>query len=119
MYTIPLESNIEKLKGNSVVQICYTVNSVSVFFENIGFIGIEGSFLFTDGNKHVNVDDFFPLKEDWGLLHLLEKKLINIEIDSERTDLTLYFEENKSLTLFGNPQYESYSINIDGRRIIV
>jgi hypothetical protein len=119
MYKIPLDANIERLIGHPIIQICFTLSSISIFFEKGRFITMECSFVLTEGTKQVSVEEVYPVKKEWGLLSLLEKKLINIQIDDDRTSLALYFEDNKTLKLLADPMYESYFINIDDNEIII
>lgn len=117
MYKIPSDFNSERLCGQTITQICYGINTISIMID-IGYIGFEGSFVFKNNGERVEVDEIYPAK-DWGLLNLLEKKITNIEIDSERTILTLHVEDNMLLSLIGTPFYESFSVKIDGKEFIV
>lgn len=118
MYKIPEDFNLNALIGTNVQQICFTINGVCLFFEGVGFVQIEHSFQITCKNIVLN-EMVSPVTKDNGLLVLLEKKVINIEVENNRTKLIILFEENISLELDSNASYESFSINIAGNEIIV
>lgn len=125
MYTIPINFDLNTLRGSIIIQICFTANTITFFFEKagsfekIGFINTEGSFAFLQKGKRSYYEEICPVQHDYGLLKLLEKKVIRAYTDEKRNDLTLEFEENMSLELIGNEVYESYTININGERIII
>ena len=119
MYSIPNDFDIKQIIGQAIVQVCYSINTISIHFERTGFITIEGSFTYFNGNKNIVIDELFPLRNDHGLLNLLETKVVDVSIDTNRTMLTICFAENHSLMLIGIPEFESYIICFDGIEIRV
>lgn len=119
MYTIPTKFDLNIFKDIKVIQICFTINTFSLFFEKIGFISIEGDFSFLcDGKKNI-YKEIHPITSDLRILKILEKKVSKIYVNSKRNHLTLEFEGNMILELLGNEMYESYVLNINGEKIIV
>lgn len=74
MYKIPESFDISVLKSEIVSQIVFGLNFVALFF-NKGYIQISGSFSFGYFGKQFNYDEVYPVKDDFGLLQILEKKL--------------------------------------------
>ena len=123
MYTIPKNFNLDNLKEATISQVAFSLNTISLFFdisfENIGFITIEGFFSFSYGNKKSYYEEIYPIKKDFGLLKLLGKKVIQIQINKKRDVVILEFEDKIILELMSNEMYESYTIDINGSQIIV
>jgi hypothetical protein len=117
MYKIPENFNISQLKGEVIFQIAFGLNFVSLFFDK-GYINIEGSF-FISINNQKNQFNVYPIQNDFGLLQLLEKKIIEAETNIERDRLVLLFENEYSIELVGDIGYESYTIRIGEDEIIV
>ena len=118
MYKIPIDIDILKLQNDVVSQITFGMNYILISF-NKGSIQFSGSFLFQFESKIYQRDEVYPVDFDFGLLKLLEKKIKNIFCNKERTSLTIEFEGNLVLFLKSDEMYESFEINIDGRRVIV
>jgi hypothetical protein len=118
MYKLPEEINITKFKHQIVVQISFGLNYILLSLTNYS-IQFSGPFLFRYGEKEYERDEVYPVNSDLGLLNLLEKKIEAIYCNSERTSLTIEFGKNSLLSLKSNEMYESFEINIDGKRIIV
>ena len=116
MYNIPINFNLEKLLGSLITQISYSINTISIFFDKVGFITISGSFRI---NHKKFYDEIFPIKNDMGLLNMLGKKIINININNDRDILCIVLDNQLKLELIGNKVYESYTINIGGTELIV
>ena len=79
MYTIPEDFDLNILKDTTIIQVCFSVNTISLFFENIGFISIEGSFSLLHENKRYDYEEVYPVKRDFDILKLLQS-LQNVKI---------------------------------------
>lgn len=119
MNIIPTEFDLNKFKNSSVIQISFSLNTINVFFESVGFVTINGSFsIFLDQNVF-NYREVYPVKNDFNLLKLLEKKVVDVFTNEQRNILTYVFEDNIILKLIGDDMYESYRINVNGNEIII
>jgi hypothetical protein len=119
MYSIPNEFKIENLKDALISQISFSLNTITIFFENSDFINIQGNFAISLDNQRIEYVEIFPIKADFGLLRLLGKKVINIELNLKRDALKLKIEEDIILELIGNEMYESFTISIQGQEALV
>lgn len=118
MYKIPLEFNISSLDGERITQIAFGLNYITFVF-NKGFIQFSGSFSINFGNQELEYNDVYPIKNDFGLLQLLEKSIIKVLVNDLRNILTLQFEGGAILNLIGDDYYESYRIKIMEQEIII
>ncbi|MBP6184082.1 MAG: hypothetical protein KA479_04025 [Saprospiraceae bacterium] len=118
MYKIPEDFNLNSIQNEEISQIAFGLNFITLFLSN-GFIQFSGSFsFFYSSRKHI-YDEVFPVQNDYGLLKLLEKKIVKATINNERDALTLDFEEGIILELIGSKEYESFTINLAGKKILV
>ena len=90
-----------------------------LFFFDKGYIQLSGKFIITVEEHIHEYDEVYPVKNDLGFLNLLTKLIIKVELNNDRTDLTIIFEDNTSLKLIGNEHYESYMIKVNDEKIIV
>jgi hypothetical protein len=118
MYTIPYDFDTKELQNEIVYQISFGLNYISLFIAK-GFIQFSGSFSFGIKSQIFEYDEIYPVQNDYGLLVLLEKKIKNVSINIDRTDLTLEFEEGYILNLIGSEEYESYIIQINDKELII
>jgi hypothetical protein len=118
MYRIPESFNLSDIKDETISQIAFGLNFVTVFF-NRGFIQFSGSFVLHVDGKRFDYVEVYPVKNDFGLLKLLEKKIVKVFTNDERNDLTIEFDTGIILQLKSVGQYESYTLNIDGQEVIV
>jgi len=118
MYKIPNDLEIVKLKNELISQVCFGLNHIILFFSK-GSIQISGSFSVCINGVTFSYLEVYPVNNDFGLLHLLEKRIVNVNIKDERTSLRLEFEGGIILNLKSNELYESFEINFDGRRVII
>ncbi len=118
MYKIPESFDISVLKSEIINQIAFGLNFVTLFF-NKGFIQISGSFSFRYLGKQFNYYEVYPVKNDFGLLQILEKKITDVTLANNREELKIEFEGGVILCLMGNEMYESFIINIDGNEVRV
>lgn len=112
MYTISKDYNLKRLQGALVQQLCFTKNTISMFFEGVGFITFESRFCLIDDVGVKREFDVYPVYSDLGLLKLIEQKIVKVHTDEQRTNLILEFDNEHTVILFGNENYESYLIRI-------
>ena len=118
MYKIPENFDISVLKNEVINQIAFGFNFITLFF-NKGFIQFTGSFSFGYNEKQSYYDEVSPVRNDFGLLQILEKEITSIKLTNNREELELGFETGLTLCLIGDEMYESFIINIDGNEIRV
>ncbi len=120
MYLIPKDIEIAKLENVLITQICYSSNNISLYFETIGYIIINGEFVISHKNKseHHEIIEI-PISRDFGLLRLMGKKSIHLFSDKERRNLIIKFEDDYSLKLINDRQYESFIVCIEDTTTII
>lgn len=118
MYKIPEDFDISKLSDKTITSISYGINFISLFFED-GFIQILNSFVINANNNSNRYENLYPIKNDFGLLVLLEKQIIDIKTSKDREILHLFFDGNIDLLIHGDKMYESFEINYQDEQIIV
>lgn len=118
MYKVPKNVDFSILKDEVINQIAFGLNFITFFF-NKGFIQVTGGFSFSCFGEQKSYDEVFPVENDFGLLQILEKKIINVSLNNGRDKLTIEFDQEMSLCLIGNDMYESFTIKIDGNEVIV
>ncbi len=118
MYKIPESFDILVLKSEVINQIAFGLNCITLFFDK-GFIQFFGSFSFGYLGKQFNYDEVYPVKNDFGLLQILEKEIKNVTLANNREELKIEFEGGVTLCLMGNEMYESFIININGNKVRV
>jgi len=106
------------LINETITQLLFGSNFISLIFEN-GYIQINNGFSLKVQNVYSIHDEIFPINNDFGLLILLEKKIIEVKITSENSTLILFFENEIELSLFKDIMYESYEVFFKGDRIII
>ncbi len=118
MYKIPEEFKISEIINEEINQIGFGLNYVTLFY-NKGFIQFSGSFSFQHSGRKDDFNEVYPVKDDFGLLKLLGKKITQIKTNDGRNILILWIDHNIILKLIGSKEYESYIINIHGKEVIV
>jgi hypothetical protein len=118
MYTIAQELKLNALQGTVVQQICFSLNTVCIYFEDKGYIQINSSFIIKSKDI-VGRYDVYPITCDNGLLQILEKKVIKICADENKKNLILEFEEGISLELINDELYESFTVSVGGITTII
>ena len=119
MYNIPENFDLRPLKGSCVQQICFSMNNVIFFFENIGFVQIDGEFIYESIKGTYNFKGYPIVAEHGIILNLLQKTVVSIETNKNRNNLTIGFDNKENMIIHGDENYESYVININGKKLIV
>ena len=118
MYQIPKDLNLQLFEGLFVQQICFTKNTIHLFFGNNKDIQINGGFTIKRKQQEkFKRFELYPISCDMGILELLEKKVLVICPQNE--NLVIEFEDDYTIELTNNEQYESFEINIEGKRTII
>ena len=112
MYTFSQEYDFTRLLQAIVQQVCFSKNNICLLLANIGFITIEGRFTLFDDNGNRFDFDLYPVDKDFGLLNLIEHKIVKAVTNYERSNLILNFDGGHILVLHGDENYESFSIRI-------
>ena len=120
MYKIPKTFNKQKLTGKIVQQISYASNVICIFFETAEYLKIMGgTFVFCQNEQTICCESIYPVKSDLGLLNLLDKAIINTDINDSRDTMTITFDGNITLILKGNDYYESYEVKLNDEYILI
>jgi hypothetical protein len=118
MYLLPNTFDPKFLKGERLIMICFNANQIILHFDSSARITIEGEYIIEENNQQGRYN-VFPLKNDNGLLTLIETEIEDSYTDYERKDLRIKFSNRIILTLIGSDQYESYSIKKGDLEILV
>lgn len=118
MYSIPIDFNLSQLNGATVQQVCFAANVVSIMLDSSRYISFEGEFILTEQDGKANKFEVYPIENDFGLLKLLEQKIIEISVDKS-DNLFLLFENQVSLSILASKDYEAYTIKTDDNLIRV
>ena len=117
MHKLSKEFDAKALISKTIVQVCYTINSVCIYWDG-GYIQIMGSFSVLYNNKTYLYQEIYPIDQDYNLLLLLNNKIMNTDISDAMDSLTILFENGMSLTLYNDANYESFEVNINSERTI-
>jgi hypothetical protein len=120
MYSIPKDVDIKKLESATLIQICYSANTISLYFEEIGYVTTSGRFVIThNGIATYHEISSIPITEDFGILKLMGKKVFHVFADEKSKNLNIQFEDNFVLELINDACYESFIISIEGKVAII
>jgi hypothetical protein len=118
MYRIPENISENFLEGAIVEMICFNISQIYIYFDNKVQIIIEGRYSLNVAG-YENTFDVYPVTSDNRLLQLINKRVMIVEIDNERKNLLIKFEEENTLAIVNNDSYESCIIKIGDRVIIL
>jgi hypothetical protein len=118
MYRIPKNFDLSKLRGKTISQVAFTINTISLYIEN-GNITFSGGFSLFTKKGILERHEVYPVQGDFGLIDLIEREITEAQTNNEDNELIIRFQDDTFLTLYGNENYESYSITLDGQEIIV
>jgi len=119
MYKLPEDINDDFLQGEVVKMVCFNLNQIYIHFQSSIQICIEGQYSLVNRKGEKIYFDVHPVLNDNGLLQILEKEVKGVEISKSRTDFSIQFQDGVLLEIIGNCLYESYSIKLNERTIIV
>jgi len=118
MHGLPANFDSSSLVGIKLSQVCFTANTVSLFFEKDVSITIMGSFIYRDKLSPAVNKQRIPLSSS-NLMSLVSKVVRLAEAREDGT-LILHFENEHALMLLDDSrEYESYVIRIGNKEIIV
>lgn len=110
MKKIPESFDPKILKEENLIMICINASQVYFHFDSQLTITVEYEIGIEIENQFHQFSVFY-MKSDYGLLDLLENKIVDAYTDVERRDLRLKFSNNTIITLIGHEFYESYSLS--------
>jgi len=118
MYGLPATFDASEFTGKELLQVCFTANTISLSFEDDIAITIMGSFIYHAGADTKAEKQMVPVSSS--ILMCLAGKQVRLAEAERDGTLTLYFDNNHILTILDDSKaYESYSIRIGAREIIV
>jgi hypothetical protein len=118
MYGLPKDFSALIFVGQELVEICFTVNTAHLVFDGEVSITLLSSYVYTSSSNNVSRKETVPVLSS-SLMHLIGKKVSSATAKTDGT-LTLMFEDGASLILLDDSRdYESYSIRIGDREIVV
>ncbi|TWI03647.1 hypothetical protein IP90_01461 [Luteimonas cucumeris] len=119
MYALPEDFESAVIVGKTVERICFSKYQLNIFFSEDFAIQIEGRFNFRLALGAEESVQGFPI-ETSNLLGVLDEKIDSVDCDKISGDMAIKFSNSALLHLWGdNGPYESYSLFINGGRIII
>jgi len=119
MYGLPKTFNPSFLLGKTVEQVCFAQYHVLLCFGSKIWIQVEGKYILYCGSEIMESVAFEAPVSESGLLHLIEKTVIDVSFEIESGDITLVFTDNFKLLINGDTgPYESYRL-CDGENEIL
>lgn len=119
MYKISKDFDFSLFQGKSISQICFGLNVITVFFSDDIYIQWSGAFEITRNKETKYYKETYPVQNDFGLLYYLNTTPTSICTDADRNNLLLIFDDDNSIKLFGDDAFESFTINVGEKRVIV
>ena len=118
MFGLPKDFNASVFVGQELIQICFTANTIHLTFDREVTITLLSSFVEKHGLNEMSRRETVPVLSS-GLMRLIGQKVSSASSESDGT-LTLEFEDGNTLIcLDDSPSYESYSIRVGDKEIIV
>jgi hypothetical protein len=118
MYGLSATFDASVFVGKELIEVCFSVNTISFSFERDVLITVMGSFIHRDKQSTSVNKQSVPVSTS-SLMNLAGKKVQIAEARQDGT-LTLHFENGHSLILLDDSQaYEAYIIRIGDKETIV
>ena len=116
MYGLPAGFDASGFVNRELVEVCFTVNTVHLAFDDDASITLESAFAL---RSHQGAERQTPPIKASRLMGLIGQRVRSSHAHPDGT-LTLEFEEGDALDcLDDSKEYESYKIRVDGREFIV
>lgn len=117
MYGLPEDFDPSTFMGAEVSAVCISTNTVQIHFDLDRLITLQGSFAHSVDSSHLN--DLVVPEGSTTLARLPGRVVVSASAQSGR-DLRLDFDDGQVVVCVDDStMYESYSINLGGREIIV
>ena len=119
MNGVPVDLPVQSLVGREVTHIGLAMHQLKIHFDGGALIDIEGSWNLRDRTgKVIDQQCDPPAERDVYRIHrLLSQAVTAASIDAPRS-FTLTFASGDALTVLDDsPQYESFSLRVDGREL--
>jgi hypothetical protein len=115
MYGFPTDFDCKTFIGRNLDMVSYTSTQVHLNFSGGIFVTINGGFSHTaHGNERsLKMPVFYP-----EFIHLCDKAVIDAYVVDNK-NLHIIFENQERICIYDDPNYESYEINQDGKRMII
>jgi hypothetical protein len=118
MYGLPKDFDASIFVGHELTQICFTANTIDFAFGDDIAITLTSSFKHSSATNDWEHTESVPVSSST-LMRLIGKRVTSADAVKDGT-LTLSFETKERLTFLDDSRdYESYSIRIGEKEIIV
>ena len=118
MYGLPKDFNASIFVEHELVQICFTINTIHLYFDGEVSVTLLASFAYSPTLNEASSIETVPVLSS-SLMQLIGKKVGSATAKVDGT-LTIVFQDGASLVCLDDSlDYESYSIRIGEREIIV
>src|SRR5262245_2900013 len=117
MYKLPEDIELRSLLQRKIVLICCSANQVVFHLDDNASIVAEAPFSYSIDGEHVRAVNV-PLS-DGSVFELLDHKVIGIEALDARRTLVLRFSNGHFLRFSSDSHYESFHLDIEGKKFIV
>jgi hypothetical protein len=118
MYGLPSDPEIDVLKGQSLIQVCFGENDLFLNFSGNISVGTYSCIgLGSNGEDIAKISDF--AKSSQTLLQLLSVSVSGVSWTKEGA-ISITFETGRIVEFYDDSQqFESYTIKLPGRSIVV
>ncbi|MGB2713657.1 MAG: hypothetical protein WBC51_05725 [Vicinamibacterales bacterium] len=120
MYGVPPNLPLQAFVGQEINQVCLGQFQTQLHSSGIGSISIEGHWELRDeAGVIVDAEKPHAERERYRIHQIIDVPITAFSIDAPRS-FTLRFENGLELTVFDSLQrYESFSVQVSGRLVIV
>ena len=121
MRGVPPDLPVQVLIGSELTHIGLAMHHIQLHFDGEAHIGIEGEWHLKDRDGNL-IDQDVDLPSDrksYQIHRLLMQSVTSVSLDPPKS-FTVTFANGDALTVFdSSPQYESFSVRINGREFHV
>ena len=118
MYGLQEDFDTTVFVGRELIQICFSANTINFAFSDDISITLASSFVYSNASNDVSRKQAVPVSSS-SLMHLIGHRIDAATASSDGT-LGLVFDDGHNLALLDDSKdYESYSIRIGDKEIIV
>lgn len=119
MLPIPHDIDVNSLRERKVTEVCYTSSGITLYFDEVAYITINGYFAFRHGKQRHEYYKITPVNGDYGLLSLLDAEVSEVYLSNHRDSMSIEFTNGNRLELMGHKIEDTYTLHINDREAVV
>ena len=117
MYGFPEQNVLSGIVDKNLTMVCCNANQIYLHFDYDMTISVnKNCFQIELGKELFKIG--VPI-DNLSLFRFIEQKVVNIEVNSEKTVCIIFFENGGKVILEDDEHYESFVISINGKEILV